>query len=137
MVGPELGAERLDHVVRRNADMRGPVLQHLRRAVENAHDGTDRAVLARGEATQPMKVPEQLVGAVDEVVDDPRPKTLHGRGGPPTLVMGGCNLVLVLCVHEVREGPASPQVALRDHDNSAKAAPGPTPAIRSLHTLRE
>jgi hypothetical protein len=69
VAGPQLVAEGLDDVVGGHADVRGAALQQLQHAVQHAGDRAERAVLVLGEAAQPVEVPEQLVGAVDEVDD--------------------------------------------------------------------
>ena len=46
-----------------------PFLDHLQDPVEHTHDRAHRPILALGETAQTVKVPEQLVGAVDEMDD--------------------------------------------------------------------
>ena len=68
--GPKLVAERLDHVIGRDADVRRALLDHVEHGVQHADDGAERPVLALAEAPQAVEEAEQLVGPVDEV--DPR-----------------------------------------------------------------
>ncbi len=67
--GPEAVAERLDHVIGRHADMRGPRLDHLEHRLQDADHGAEGRVRALVEPALSVEVPEQLVGAVDEVDD--------------------------------------------------------------------
>ena len=67
---PELVAERLDHVVGCNTDMHCAALDHLQHGIENTCHRAERLVLAFVEAAQPVKVAEQLVGAVDQMHDE-------------------------------------------------------------------
>ena len=67
VVGPEVVAERLDHVVGGDAEVGGAALDHLEHGVQHAGHGAERLVLALVEAALPVEVAEQLVGAVDDV----------------------------------------------------------------------
>ena len=67
--GPQAVAERLDHMIGGDADMRGALLDHLQHRVQHAVHGAERRVLALVEAPLAVEVPEQLVRAVDEVND--------------------------------------------------------------------
>ncbi len=46
-----------------------PFLDHLQDPVEHAHDRAHRPIFALGETAQTVKMPKQLVGAVDEMND--------------------------------------------------------------------
>ena len=56
-------------MIGRDTDVRGSLLEHLEHGVEDADDGTEGCILALVEATQAVEVPEQFVGAVDEMND--------------------------------------------------------------------
>src|SRR5690606_16164278 len=73
VVGPKIVAERFDHVIRADADVRRALLDHLEHRIQYADDGAERPVAARLEALQPVEMPKQLVCAVDEM-DDHAPR---------------------------------------------------------------
>jgi hypothetical protein len=56
-------------VIGGDADMRSALLEHLQRGLQHADHRAERAVLPLVEATQPVEMPEQLVGAVYDVDD--------------------------------------------------------------------
>ena len=66
---PEVVAERLDHVIGRDADVRRAGLEHLQHRVQHAGRGAERLTVAPAAAPAAVEVAEQLVGAVDEVDD--------------------------------------------------------------------
>ena len=68
VAGPQIVAERLDHVVGGDADMRRAALQHLGDRAQHALDRAQRRVGA-GCAAGAVELAEQLVGAVDQVDD--------------------------------------------------------------------
>ena len=72
VAGPEVVAERLDHVVGGDAEMGGAALDDLQHGVQHAGDRAEGLVLALVEAALAVEVAEQLVGAVDEVDDHRR-----------------------------------------------------------------
>ena len=67
-------------------------LDHLQDRMEHTDGGAERAIFALGKATKTIKMPEQLVGAVDEMNDHASPQVpltdtcsallLCGRLGP-------------------------------------------------------
>src|SRR3954471_21923227 len=69
VTGPELVAKRLDHVIGADTDVGVASLDHLQHALQHADDGTVRPILALVESAQPVEMPKQLVGAVDEMND--------------------------------------------------------------------
>ena len=69
VAGPERVAEGLDDVVGGDADVGGPLLDHLQDRVEHAGHGAQRRIFLQFGAAQAVKVTEQLVRAVDEVDD--------------------------------------------------------------------
>src|SRR6185437_1178845 len=69
VTAPEIIAEGLDHVVRGNAEMRRSRLEHLQDRRQHTRDRSERPVRALGEAPQTVEMPEQLVGAIDEIDD--------------------------------------------------------------------
>jgi hypothetical protein len=77
---PEVVAERLDHVIGRDADVRRALLDHLEHRLQHADHRAERPV-ALGEAAQAVEVAEQLVGAVDQV-DDHLSDSLQTVGRP-------------------------------------------------------
>ena len=66
---PKIVAERLDHVIRRDPDVSRPLLEHLQHGLQHADDRAVRTVLSLVEATQPVEVAKQLVGAVYDMND--------------------------------------------------------------------
>ena len=66
---PQLIAEGFNHVIGGDADEARPFFDHLQDAIEHADDGAHGAILVFREASQTVKVPKQLVRAVDEVHD--------------------------------------------------------------------
>ena len=69
VVGPQLVAERLDHVIGGDADVRRAGLEHLRDGAEHAGDRAERAVAFLFRAPVAVEMAEQLVRAVDEMND--------------------------------------------------------------------
>jgi hypothetical protein len=69
VAGPEIVAERLDHVVGGDADVGLAALDDLEHRLQDADDRAQGPVGALGEAAQPVEVAEQLVRSVDEVDD--------------------------------------------------------------------
>ena len=49
--------------------MRGSLFQHLQHGLQHADHRAERAILPFVEATQAVEMPEQLIGAVDDVND--------------------------------------------------------------------
>ena len=80
---PELVAERLDDVVGGDADVGGAALDHPEHGVHHAARRGERRLGARGGALPAVEMPEQLVGAVDQVDD-------HGNSMPRRLWCGKC-----------------------------------------------
>ena len=66
---PQIVAERLDDVVGGDADMRGALLLHLLDGAQHADHGAERPLLVLSAALVPIKMTEQLVGAVNQVND--------------------------------------------------------------------
>ena len=77
VVRPEFVAKRFDDVVGGDADMRGALLEHLQHRLQYTDHGAVGLVLALVEAAQPIEVPVQLVGAVDDVDDHARLSRAH------------------------------------------------------------
>ena len=73
VAAPEAVAEGLDDVVRRDADMGRPFLDHLQDGVQHADDRAERPIRAAVDAAEAVEVAEQFVRAVDEMND-------HARG---------------------------------------------------------
>src|SRR5678816_4574996 len=73
---------RDSHVIGRDAEMRGALFDHLQRRVQHAVHGAERRVLALVEAPLTVEVPEQLVGAVDEVNDQLYADRAASSAGP-------------------------------------------------------
>ena len=69
VAGPQCVAERFDHVIGRDAEVRGVLLDHLQHRVQHAGHGAERLVFSLVETPLPVEVTEQLVGSVDEVDD--------------------------------------------------------------------
>jgi hypothetical protein len=78
VAGPLVIAERFDHVVGGDAQVRRACLEHREHGVEHSGRGTHRLVPAGG-AAQPEEVAEQLVRAIDQVNDHAAPMVV-GRG---------------------------------------------------------
>ena len=64
---PQLVAERLDDVIGRDADVRGPRRHHAEQRRDHAAHGPDFAAVAHRGRGHREVVPEQLVGAVDQI----------------------------------------------------------------------
>ena len=71
---PQGVAKGFDDMVGGHAQVRGPCLHHLQKAVEDQADSAVSVIGFRG-AFQPVETPKELVGAVDQV-DDQFPGTL-------------------------------------------------------------
>src|SRR5262249_55561059 len=71
---PEVVAEGLDDVVRRDAEVRRAPLDHLRDRVEHARDRAHRPILPLRGAPGAVEVAEELVGPVEEMDDHRREK---------------------------------------------------------------
>ena len=56
-------------MIGRDADVSRSLLDHLQQSLQHADHGAEWPVLAFVEATQAVEVPEQLVGAIDEMND--------------------------------------------------------------------
>src|ERR1700736_3471703 len=67
VAGPQPIAERFDDVVGRHADVRSTLLEHLQDRVQHADHGPEGLILAFAKAAQAVKMPEQLVRAVNQV----------------------------------------------------------------------
>src|SRR5690606_5925213 len=65
--GPELVAERFDHVIGSDTDVGGVVLEHLEHGAQHPEHGTVGRVAVLAEAAQAVEVAEQLVGPVQEM----------------------------------------------------------------------
>jgi hypothetical protein len=65
VIGPEVIAEGLDHVIGSDADVCGAGLDHLQHRVQHPGNGAKRLVLALVEGALPVEMAEQLVGSVD------------------------------------------------------------------------
>ena len=63
----EIVAERLDHVVRGDTDVRGAALEHPQHRPQHTTCGRDLAALSRDMRRDAEVMAEQLVGAVKEV----------------------------------------------------------------------
>jgi hypothetical protein len=68
VVRPQFVAERLDDVIRRHAQMRGPALDHLRHRMEHARDRAEGRVDSAA-APDAVEVAEELVGPVEKMGD--------------------------------------------------------------------
>jgi hypothetical protein len=77
---PQPIAKRFDHVVGRDAEVRGALLEHLQHGLDDPDHSAEGAVLPPGEAAQSVEVPEELVGAVDDVNDHAKARVLAGVG---------------------------------------------------------
>ena len=66
---PKLVTKRLDDVIGGDADVRGAFVDHLQHGIEHADDGAESSILSVGEATQSVKMTEELVGSVDQMND--------------------------------------------------------------------
>jgi hypothetical protein len=64
VVGPQLVAERFDDMIGGDAEVGGPLLDHLQHRMQHAGDGPERFVLALVVAALTVELTEQLVGAV-------------------------------------------------------------------------
>jgi hypothetical protein len=73
VVAPQFVTERLDHVIRGHADVRGPFLDHLECGVEHTHHRAELPVFPVIETTQAIKVPEKFVRSVDQMNDHAAP----------------------------------------------------------------
>ncbi len=69
VIGPQVVAERFDHVIGRDADMRGALLDHLQHGVQYAGDRPYGTIFAVGEAAKAVEMPVQLVRTVQQVDD--------------------------------------------------------------------
>src|SRR5262249_529229 len=67
--GPELVPERLDDVVGRDADVGRILLEHLEHGVQYPRNPAERRILALAIAARTVEVPEEPVGAVEQVDD--------------------------------------------------------------------
>jgi len=54
-------------VIRRYTNVRRSLLDHLQNGIEDTDHRTEGPILAVVEATKPVEVPEQFVGAVDKM----------------------------------------------------------------------
>ena len=66
---PEIVAKGLDHVIGRDTDVSGSLLDHLQHGVQHANGRAEFRILALVEAAQTVEVAEQLVGSVYDVHD--------------------------------------------------------------------
>src|SRR6185312_7385332 len=69
VAGPERVAKRLDDMIGGDTDMGRAGLEHLHDGAQHTNDGAEGWILSLHEAAQTVKVPEQLVGAVEEMND--------------------------------------------------------------------
>ena len=113
---PEVVAERLDHVVGRDADVRRAALDHLEHGVQHAGCRAERLAVALAAAPPAVEVAEQLVGAVEQV-DDHRGPRMADRAGRRRRTPGRL------------PRPVRPRLAGRRRD-AARAVPGrPQPGL--------
>src|SRR5258707_315607 len=66
---PHVVAERLDDVVRRHTDVRGPALQHLDDCAKHPRHRTKRTVVLFVSTPVPVEMTKQLVRPVDKMND--------------------------------------------------------------------
>src|SRR5205085_9052730 len=108
VAGPQRVAERLDDVIGGDGDVRRAVFQQLQRPVQDADHGAEGTVLAFGETAQAVEMPEQFVGAVDEV-EDHAPKILQRAGTQCCVTTMGAPLVMIIvCSYCADRFPATP-----------------------------
>jgi hypothetical protein len=69
VAGPQIVTKRLDHVIRGDAEMGGPALDHLEHGMQHTRHGPERFVVALVETSLPVEMPEQLIGPVDQMND--------------------------------------------------------------------
>src|SRR6185312_5796814 len=67
--GPQVVAEGFDDVIRRDADMRCTLFDHLKHGVQHTDDRTEWRIHTLVEGADAIEVAKQLVGAVDEMND--------------------------------------------------------------------
>ena len=72
VAGPELVAERLDHVVGRHAEVGGAALQHAEHRSQDPDHPADLVAPPVRRSGDGVEMPEELVGPVDEMHAHPR-----------------------------------------------------------------
>ncbi len=76
---PQVVAEGFDDMIGGDAQVSGAALDHLQDGMQHPGYGAVRLVAALVETAQAVEVPEELIGAVDEVNDHSRP-SVHRFG---------------------------------------------------------
>jgi hypothetical protein len=82
----------------------GAFLDHLQYRVQHADDGAKGTILALIEATQAVKVPEQLVSAVNQVNDHGAGSCKACAGAPSRTPVGSVLLLIPVPVFAAQDG---------------------------------